>query len=38
MGMYFYSFLWVKPQGSATASDIAARFSALVLEAIRKRD
>lgn len=38
MGMYFYSFLWARPQGSATATEIADHFSTLVLEAIRKRD
>lgn len=38
MGMYFYSFLWAKPQGNATATEIAEHFSTLVLEAIRKRD
>ncbi|WP_312530534.1 TetR/AcrR family transcriptional regulator [Paracoccus sp. (in: a-proteobacteria)] len=38
MGMYFYSFLWAKPQGNATATEIADHFSTLVLEAIRQRN
>jgi AcrR family transcriptional regulator len=35
LGMYFYSFLWVRTQGSAGASDIAAKFANIVLSTVR---
>lgn len=35
LGMYFYSFLWARPGGAATAEQIAEHFSRLVLDAIK---
>lgn len=37
MGMYFYSFLWIRPEGSMSANKAARHFSRLVLDAIRHR-
>ena len=38
MGMYFYSFLWAKPNGNASTPELSQHFSRIVLEAIWKRD
>lgn len=37
LGMYFYSFLWIRPQGSVSASKAARHFARLVLDAIKLR-
>lgn len=34
LGMYFYSFLWVKTNGPATSKDIARDFANIVLAAV----
>ncbi len=34
LGMYFYSFLWLNPQGRSTPQEIADIFSELVLRAV----
>ena len=34
LGMYFYSFLWVKTHGSATSKDVARDFANIVLAAV----
>lgn len=34
LGMYFYSFLWVKTNGSATGEEISDNFAGIVLDAV----
>lgn len=36
LGMYFYAFLWVRPNGKETPDQVAGAFSDIVLRAARK--
>lgn len=37
LGMYFYSFIWVNPEGRSPADELAGYFSRLVLAAIENK-
>lgn len=36
LGMYFYSFLWIRPDGAVSLDEIAAQFTGIVLRAMKK--
>lgn len=38
MGMFFYSFMWLRPDGEQTAEEVADVFSDLIIEACIVRD
>lgn len=35
LGMYFYSFLWIRPDGRESSAEVSATFASLLLRAVR---